>query len=151
MNQYISFGGKDGQTVSACVRPRDIEGFRSQYGGSNNNSPGEKDEEVSSRKESSGQSVNNGPGAIGDQMFAVRSHRTGDVVILRLPKAEVALTRKDWDVFTITPVFESFRQTLRKTNPSKRKAYFWTSVPATPEILSDQGDHPTENSIESGA
>ena len=158
VNQYISFGGKDGQTVSACVRPRDIEGFRSQYGGSNNNSPSEKDEEVSSRKESSGQSVNNGPGAIGDQMFAVRSHRTGDVDILRLhEKTEVALTRKDWDVFTITPVFESFR--ARRSAPDESfeeegLSSVDTSVPATPEIASPIKAKPpsTENSpIESGS
>jgi len=156
VNQYVSFGGKDTQTVTARVRPRDIEGFRSQYGGSNNSQ--QEDEEVSSRKDSSGLNNNNGPDAIGDQMFAVRSHRTGDVDVLRLHEAtEIALTRKDWDVFTITPVFESFR--ARRSAPDESideegLSSLDTSVPVTPELRSPVKAKPvstTESSIESGS
>ena len=163
VNQYVSFGGSDGEPITACVRPRDIEGFRQQYGNSNDtnsqNSKGEKEEEISSGKESSGTN-NNGLSTkdnIGDQMFAVRSHRTGSVDILRLHETvEVSLTRKDWDVFTITPVLESFRARRSAPDESIEEEGLTsaeTSIPTTPEFTSPvKVKAPsTESSIESGA
>ena len=92
VNQYVSFGGSDGEPITACVDLRDIEGFSQQYGNSNDNNSqnnkGEKEEEISSGKESSGTN-NKGLSTkdnIGDQMFVVRSHRTGSVDILVFTK-----------------------------------------------------------------
>ena len=101
-----------------------------------------REEEISSGKESSGTN-NNGLSTkdnIGDQMFAVRSHRTGSVDILRLHETvEVSLTRKDWDVFTITPVLESFRARRSAPDESIEEEGLTsaeTSIPTTPEFTS---------------
>ena len=141
VNQYITLRKGGGQTVTGYIFPRDIEGFRQQYGQEEPHSNGLSNgiNQTDNNNNSTMNNNNNNTNS-GDQKFAVRSHRTGSVDILRLNEnTKVILSSKDWDVFTITPVFESFR--ARRSFPDESfdgdgTSSVDTSVPSTPEILS---------------